>query len=124
MTKALIIDDIPENIEMLAAFLEIFGIDSVGATSGQEGFKLAQSYQPDVIFSDLIMPDHTWNGYQTIENLRQHPRTTYMPIVAITASGEEDRAYEAGCDFFLTRPFQQAGLKYLLNGMRLIEQRR
>ena len=115
MTVALIIDDQPENIIMLEAYLRRCNIDSIGVTSGREAFSIATSNAPDIVFSDLRMPEHTWNGYKTCEQFRGHPATSHIPFVAVTAIGDEQLASEAGYNYFLPRPFAIIHLKQILS---------
>ena len=120
MITALIIDDHPENIEMLKAYLSLYKIKSISTTSGRVAFAMAQDTPPDIIFSDLLMPDTTWDGYTTCEKFRTHPLTAHIPIVAVTGAGDEKKAYEAGYDYFLQRPFQTDSLRKILTDMRLL----
>ena len=122
MTTALIIDDLPANIHLLEAYLRLFGIHTIGASTGKEGYELAIRHQPDVIFMDLLMPEHTWTGYTTTEALKAHPQTADVPIVAITAVGDEQHAYESGCDVYCMRPFKKQTLSTILNNLELLQQ--
>lgn len=121
LKKALIVDDIHINIELLQAYLSLHSIESMGAITGQEGYETAQSYLPDVIFMDLLMPGNSWNGYEASIELKKNPLTQHIPIVAVSGAGNKEKAYEAGCDYFLIRPFQRAGLRNLLIEIGLIE---
>ncbi|GAB5494760.1 MAG: hypothetical protein Phog2KO_49750 [Phototrophicaceae bacterium] len=120
MVTALIIDDHPENIEMLEAYLNLYKIKAISTTSGRVAFAMAQDVAPDIIFSDLLMPETTWDGYVTCGKFRTHPLTAHIPIVAVTGAGNEKKAYEAGYDYFLMRPFQTGVLRKILNDMRLL----
>lgn len=120
MPTALIIDDLPANIHLLEAYLRLFGIKTIGASTGKKGFELAVIHNPDVVFMDLLMPEHTWNGYKTTQELKAHSQTADIPIVAITAVGDEQLAYEVGCDIFCMRPFQKHTLSQVLNSLQIL----
>lgn len=106
--RVLVIDDKASNIELLRAYFRAFQCETVGATSGRNGFAIAQQSKFDLFLVDLMMPEHSWNGYQTIIELKANPRTQHVPIVAVTGAGEEQKAYAAGCNGFLSRPFNTA----------------
>lgn len=120
MTQALIIDDNLINIELLKAYLNLYQIESIGVETGQEGFEMAHSLLPDVIFMDLLMPNHSWNGYRASIELKQSDTTQHIPIVAVSSAGDMTIAEESGCDFFLKRPFDSAKLANILQQIDLI----
>lgn len=111
MLVALIIDDDPPNIDLIRAYLNVYQVDCIWSTTGQDGYSLALEHQPDVIFTDLLMPTDTWDGYKTIEHLKSDNRTEHIPVIVISAAGDEQRAYNVGCDAFLNRPFKNNILK-------------
>lgn len=112
---ALIVDDCPANIVLLKHYLALQQIECISATTGIDGFALAQQLQPDIILTDLLMPVPTWDGYETIRHLKAHPRTAYIPVIAVTAAGNEEESYSAGCDGYLHRPFDINQLRDVLN---------
>lgn len=114
MTRILIIDDEFQNVELTRTYLQLFDIDTLEAYSGQGGFRYAQAYQPDLIFTDLRMPIETWDGYETIFHLKTHHDTHHIPVVALTATGDIEQAKQAGCDDVLMRPFCNNQLKQIL----------
>ncbi|MGB1287882.1 MAG: response regulator [Aggregatilineales bacterium] len=115
MYTTVVIDDVPANIYLLQCFLKLYGINAIGANTGQDGFTLTKQHQPALVLVDLRMPEPTWNGYQVIEALRAEPGTAHIPIVAVTASGDETAAREAGCNDVLFRPFQTGQLKKIIS---------
>ena len=90
-------------------------IECISSTSGKEAFSLAQQHQPDIIFTDLLMPVSTWDGYETIRQLKSHAHTNHIPVIAVTAAGIEDDAWQVGCDGFLKRPFDANQLRDMLD---------
>jgi DNA-binding response OmpR family regulator len=108
--KILAVDDTPENLRLLEAILGPRGYQLVTAESGTTGLAAVHREQPDLVLLDIIMPD--LNGYDVCRRLRDDPATRFLPIVMITASGDQERvqALEAGADDFIAKPFNQLEL--------------
>jgi two-component system cell cycle response regulator len=106
----LVVDDQPQNIELLEAFLVPQSYEVVTAASGEEALKKADS-GPDLILLDIMMP--VMNGFEVLAKLRAAEPTRLIPVVMVTSLSEvEDRvkALEAGCDDFLTKPVDKVEL--------------
>lgn len=110
MPLALLIDDDPSNLVMLEDFLELQGYSTITTTSGIEGFFIAKARQPDIILTDVLMPDDTWDGITTIHHLKSHILTKHIPIVALTAIDSIRSKEQLGCDQLFHRPFQMKQL--------------
>ena len=110
LPKILAVDDTPENLRLLEAILTPRGYQLVTAESGTTGLAAVHREQPDLLLLDIIMPD--LNGYDVCRRLRDDPATRFLPIVMITASGDQERvqALEAGADDFIAKPFNQLEL--------------
>jgi adenylate cyclase len=108
--KILIVDDTPQNIRLLEAVLEPRGYKLVTATSGTEALDKITSEQPDLILLDIVMPGI--DGYEVCRRVRADPSTRLLPVVMITASGDQEKikAIEAGADDFIPKPFNQPEL--------------
>jgi adenylate cyclase len=104
----LVVDDLPQNVRLLRAVLEPRGYEVVSAASGEEALGLLASV--DLVLLDILMPGI--DGYEVCRRIRADPATAFVPVVMITASGEQEkrRALEAGADDFITKPFDQAEL--------------
>ena len=95
----LVVDDQPQNIELLEAYLVPLGYEIVKATNGEEALGKLSSNQIDLILLDVIMPG--MDGFEVIRRIRQDQKNRLMPIILITSLREsEDRVkgIEAGCD--------------------------
>jgi adenylate cyclase len=106
----LAVDDTPANIKLLDAVLSARGYTVVSATTGAEALGRIAEQPPDLILLDVVMPG--MDGYEVCKRLRADLATATLPVVMVTASGEQDkvRAIEAGADDFITKPFNQAEL--------------
>lgn len=111
MTHVLTIDDEPIFHALVAKALADFNFKITSAEGGVKGLYLAKSIRPDIIISDVMMPDMI--GYDVVRTLRRDPLFAQTPILMLTAqSGLQDKlkAFEAGADDHLTKPFEPAEL--------------
>jgi pilus assembly protein CpaE len=111
MTRILVIDDEPINHELVARALAPLQPEIHFAGDGRTGISQARFLTPDMIITDVMMPDIT--GYEVTRTLRREPQFAVTPILVLTAqSGLEDKlkSFEAGADEHLTKPFEPAEL--------------
>jgi DNA-binding NarL/FixJ family response regulator len=108
--RILVVDDTPRNIRVLEASLTPRGYAVTGAPSGAEALLQIAADPPDLVLLDVVMPE--LDGYAVCRQLRADPATHLLPVVMITASGDQEkvRALEAGADDFVQKPFNQAEL--------------
>lgn len=102
----LLVDDEPGLREAVQAYLEDSGFTVDAAANAQAGWEQLEQHLPDLIISDIMMPQV--NGYQFLEKLRQDPRFRELPVIFLTARGmTKDRiqGYQAGVDAYLPKPF-------------------
>ena len=106
----LAVDDLPQNVRLLRAVLEPRGYAVASAGSGVEALDVLGVGDVDLVLLDVVMPG--MDGYEVCRRIRADPATAFLPIVMITASGEQEkrRALEAGADDFVTKPFESAEL--------------
>jgi adenylate cyclase len=108
--RILVVDDTPHNIKLLEAVLFPRGYQVVPATSGAEALAKVRTERPDLILCDVVMPG--MDGYEVCRRLRADADTRLLPVIMITASGEQEKikAIDAGADDFVLKPFNQAEL--------------
>jgi putative two-component system response regulator len=103
--RILLVDDIPENLEILSGLLELEGYALETARDGAEGVEKALARPPDLILMDVAMP--RMSGFEACRLLKADERTHLVPLVLVTGLvAREDRieGIAAGCDDFLTKP--------------------
>ena len=107
MTKILLVEDSDMNRDMLARRLARRGYEVVIAVDGGQGVTLAQTEAPDLILMDINLP--VLDGSEATRQLRAAPATRSVPIIALTAhamAGDLEKALEAGCDDYDTKPIE------------------
>ncbi len=110
-SSILIVDDNPQNVELLEAYLEELGAEVRTAADGLEALAAVEAKQPDVILLDVMMP--RMSGYQACVKLKGNPVTRDIPIIMVTALNEisdTERAVESGANDFLTKPVNKLEL--------------
>ena len=111
MAKILLVEDNEMNRDMLSRRLQKRGYEVVTAIDGREGLTLAQSEAPALILMDMTLP--VLDGWEVTRQLRAVPATRAIPIIGLTAhamAGDREKAIEAGCDDFDTKPIELARL--------------
>ena len=107
MPKILVVEDNEMNRDMLTRRLERRGYEVAVAVDGGQGLALARSEPPDLILMDMSLP--VVDGWEATRQLKAAPETRAIPIITLTAhamSGDRDRAIEAGCDDYDTKPVE------------------
>jgi CheY-like chemotaxis protein len=105
MSKILLVEDNEMNRDMLSRRLERKGFEVVIAVDGQAGVDMASSTSPDIILMDLSLP--IIEGWEATRRIKADPATKGIPVIALTAhamAGDEEKAREAGCDDYDTKP--------------------
>ena len=110
MTKVLVVDDQPPNVRLLEAILTPRGYDVLTASSGEQALEVIAAEDVDLVLLDILMPGI--DGYEVCRRIRDQVDTAYLPVVMVTASGDEQKvkALEAGADDFLSKPVNQSEL--------------
>ncbi len=103
--KILLIEDHEEIWDFLSRRLKRRGFDVVVAQDGEEGLRMTQSEQPDVVLLDMNLP--VMDGWTVAQNLKANSDTASIPIIALTAhalSGDREKALNAGCNDYHPKP--------------------
>jgi two-component system, cell cycle response regulator DivK len=107
----LIIDDNPSNLRLLEAVLVVRGYEVHCAENARQALSLVQTVHPRLVLTDIQLPG--MDGLELTRLLKGDPATRDIVVIAVTAyamSGDEDRAREAGCDGYITKPIDTRGL--------------
>ena len=111
-SRILIADDNQQNCELLEAYLIDEGYDIFMTYDGQETLERVLESQPDLILLDIMMPK--LSGYEVCQQMKQDETTRDIPILMVTAlneMGDIEKAVDAGCDDFLSKPVNRLELK-------------
>jgi len=109
--RVLVVDDDPEIVTFLATLLELEGIESQVATSAAAALEKLEHGLPNLVLLDIAMPDR--DGLDLCRELKQDPRTRDVPVFVVSARpGKDvvDRAYAAGAEEFIRKPFENQEL--------------
>ncbi|MEG3861529.1 response regulator transcription factor [Microcoleus sp. herbarium12] len=104
--RLLLVDDEPGLREAVQAYLEDSDFSVEVASNARDGWELLQQMNPDLVISDIMMPQV--DGYQFLKQVREDPRYKALPVVFLTAkgmTGDRIQGYQAGCDAYLSKPF-------------------
>ncbi|MBF5044344.1 response regulator [Aggregicoccus sp. 17bor-14] len=116
--KILLVDDSPTVLAMERMVLGRAGYALVSATNGQEALALARTERPDLVLMDVIMPQ--MNGFEACAALRASADTAALPVILVTTRSEPEHVeagYEAGCNDYVTKPFNPAELLAKVAGL-------
>jgi class 3 adenylate cyclase/CheY-like chemotaxis protein len=109
--KILVVDDLPQNVKLLADLLSVKGYAVVTAACGRDALTVLEAERPDLVLLDVMMPD--MSGYDVCRKIRENAATGILPVVMVTSldpAQERIRGLDAGADDFLTKPVNQAEL--------------
>lgn len=105
MKKILVIENFQATLENLLQYLSTNGFYTLGAKNSLTGIKLAQEYFPDLIISEVVMPEI--NDYEVLKLLRQNPTTATIPLIFLSSKinrSDIRQGMELGADDYLTKP--------------------
>ena len=104
--RILAIEDHEENRHILGYLLASAGYEMIEAVTGEEGVAAAEKERPDLILMDIQLPG--LDGYEATRRIKANPALRHIPIIVVTSyalSGDDVKAFEAGCDGYVTKPF-------------------
>ena len=109
--KVLLVEDDPVILRLLEVNFDLEGFVTVLARDGAEGIELARSERPDIVISDIMMPNVS--GLELVTTLKGDPDTEGIPIILLSAkaqSGDLKAGMEVGADDYVTKPFEPLDL--------------
>lgn len=115
--KILVVDDNDQNRAFIRDILSPLGFEIMEAVDGREALRTAKDFHPNVILMDLVMPG--MDGFEAIRRIRQIPEFKEVIVIGISASAYDttkEESFAAGCNDFLTKPFQ---IEEILNCLRV-----
>ena len=116
--KILLVEDNEMNRDMLSRRLQRKGFQVIIAVDGAQGVAMAQADAPDLILMDMSLP--VLDGWEATRQLKASGPTRSIPIIALTAhamSGDQERALQAGCDHYDTKPIDLPRLLEKINAL-------
>ncbi len=120
MPKILIVEDNEENRDALCRRLQRRGFDIITAADGKSGVAMALSEKPDLVLMDMNMPE--LDGWEATRQIKAAAEGTSLPVIALTAhamAGDRDRALQAGCADYHTKPVDFAKLMAQIEALLL-----
>ena len=111
MPRLLLVEDNEENRDGLSRHLRRKGFEVLVAVDGQQGVEAARTGAPDLILMDMSLP--VLDGWEATRQLKAAPETRHIPVIALTAhamAGDREKALQAGCDEYDTKPVEFARL--------------
>jgi PAS domain S-box-containing protein len=113
--KVLVVDDNLDNRYAIKFILQKLGYKALFADNGEEGIQKAEQEQPNIIFMDMMMPG--LDGYEATSRIKAMKQTQNIPVIAMTAQSVQDdqnKAIKAGCEAYLSKPFNIDGFTAIL----------
>ena len=107
MKTALIIEDNPDNMELISFILKKGGYEILKAETGEEGVEMTLKELPDFVILDIQLPGI--DGYEVLHRIRKSELDGSIPIIAVTSyamSGDRERLLEAGCNGYIEKPIE------------------
>jgi DNA-binding response OmpR family regulator len=116
--KVLIVDDEPNIVTALEFLLKRSGYDVRAVSNGEEALATVESYVPDVVLLDVMMPVRS--GYDVCQRMRERPEWRHIRIVMLSAKGREaevSKGLSLGADLYITKPFSTQELIAAIDGL-------
>ena len=104
--RILVIEDQEDNRQIVRDLMTASGYELIEATTGEDGIAMAGREKPDLILMDIQLPGI--DGYEVTRRIKANPQLNAIPIIAVTSyalSGDDKKAFAAGCDAYVTKPY-------------------
>lgn len=114
--RILVVEDNMDTYELVRFILEKNGYETFLAMNGRDGVNAATKQMPDLIIMDLSMPE--MDGWTATRLIKSNAQTSAIPLIALTAHalpGDRQRAFDAGCDEYITKPMDLLDLLESVN---------
>ena len=114
--RILVVEDNMDTYELVKFILEKNGFETFLAMNGRDGVNAATKQKPDLIIMDLSMPE--MDGWTATRMIKGNQQTSTIPLIALTAHalpGDRKRAFDAGCDEYITKPMDLVDLLETVN---------
>jgi two-component system cell cycle response regulator DivK len=109
--RILVVEDHEDNRRIMRDLLTSSGYEVIEAVTGVEGVSAAETHLPDLIVMDIQLPGI--DGYEATRRIKANPNLRKVPIIVVTSyalSGDDVKAFEAGCDAYVAKPFSPRDL--------------
>src|SRR6266481_6182690 len=113
--SVLIVDDTPVNLKLVRVLLSRQGFDVRTASTAEEALEVAETFRPRLVLADIQLPG--MDGLEMTRRLKSAPQTRDTIVLALTAfamKGDEEKAFEAGCDGYITKPIDTRSFPALI----------
>ena len=107
----LVVEDQEDNRRIMRDLLTSAGYEVIEALTAEAGVISAETHRPDLILMDIQLPD--FDGYEATRRIKSNAALSSVPVIAVTSyalSGDDIKAYDAGCDAYVSKPFSPRGL--------------
>ena len=111
MSRILVVEDTPDNRQILRDLLTSVGYELIEAADGLTGAAAAAEHRPDLILMDIELPEI--DGYEATRRIKANPDTAGIPVIAVTSyalSGDDEKARAAGCDGYIAKTYSPRAL--------------
>ncbi|HEY6379587.1 MAG TPA: response regulator, partial [Candidatus Dormibacteraeota bacterium] len=118
MTKLLVVDDEPSVRKLIKRFFESRGFEVAVAENGIQGWQMTRDYGPDVVLSDVSMPE--MDGYELTRTIRRNPQTAAVAVILLSAHRDADAmvaGYECGADDYVPKPVDMEVLRHKIDAL-------
>jgi len=109
--RILVVEDQEDNRCILRDLLTSVGYEIIEAVTGEDGVRMAETHVPDLILMDIQLPGI--DGYEATRRIKANGALRQIPVIAVTSyalSGDDVKAFEAGCDAYVSKPFSPRAL--------------
>lgn len=118
MIKILVVEDTPSEIQLMTSYLMASGYNVITAHTGKEGLRKTLAEKPDLVITDLVMPE--MSGLELCRSLKKNPNTRDLPVIACTSKNQEiDKMWgkKQGIDVYVTKPYTE---EEILNAIKSV----